>query len=171
MFALMQKLRERQRSGKEFGAADMIAALTLTPIILALFFAIVDVSLWLNTKSHIESVTRDSVRLAAMWGGTDAKSVRLNTTGKSSATHIRDRIYNDSKKSCLRSNCTKAPVVSCSVASGNGKFATAAGQTITCNVTYYYKSIFPGSKLLGFGQITEAPIKYGMTAVSETGYR
>ena len=156
------------------GAADMVAALVLTPIILMLIFAAIDLSLWLNTKAHIEASTRDGVRLAAMWGGTAGKSkVRLNPSSESVDSMILSKFYNSSKNSCTRSHCTAKPTVKCRVGSinGNVRVASRAGQTVVCSVNYKYRSVFFGSDLLGFGKITQAPISYTVTGVTETGYR
>lgn len=171
MISYINKLRNKQSKNKEMGAADMIAALTLTPIILALLFAIIDISLWLNTKSHLEAATRDGVRMASMWGGTGPKSqVRLNPTNSNVDKMIQSKMWEG--KNCTQSNCTKAPNVKCRVGSINGNKvrATSAGEQINCRVTYYYKSIFPGADLLGFGKITQKPIQYTVSGISETGY-
>lgn len=166
----MNKMINRARTRREDGSADMISALVLTPMILLLFFAIIDVSLWLNTKAHIEAASRDGVRMAAMWGGT-AKNVRLNTTNMKIDDIIKNKMYNSTTKVCHRSHCTKAPDVKCHVGTSTRYIANRAGEEITCNITYYYKSIFPGADLLGFGKITQDPISYRVTGLSETGYR
>lgn len=166
--------KERQAIAKESGSADLVAALVLTPIILMLFFAIIDISLWLNTKANIEANVRDGVRVASMWGGTgNKKQVRLNDTNKNIDTIVKDKLWDSSKGTCTRSNCTKAPVVKCRVGNINGSAVRAkkAGDKIACQVTYYYKSIFPGADLFGFGQITQKPISYTVDGLSETGYR
>lgn len=169
MFKLIHKLRSRRKNGRDFGAADMIATLVMTPIILGVFFAIIDVSLFMNTKASVEAATRDGTRIAAMWGGT-ASNVRLNTTKKNVQTIIRSKIYDDKKKTCLNSHCTKAPKVTCTAAS---KMVKVAGTEISCTTTYYYKSIFFGSDLMGFGGITNNKNGFKSTsyAISETGYR
>lgn len=161
MIAFIHKI-QNQRNERERGAADMIAALTLTPIILFLLFAIIDISLWLNTKAHIEAATRDGTRIAAMWGG--AGNTPLNTTGKNIPSSIKSKLYNG--KSCTRSNCTRVPKVSCTPSK-----VRTAGSQISCTTTYYYKSLFGKADLLGFGGITSKPIVYKSTAISETGYR
>ncbi len=169
MFKLIQKLRSRKEQGRDSGAADMIATLVMTPIILGVFFAIIDVSLFMNTKASVEAATRDGTRIAAMWGGT-AANVRLNNTNKSVQTIILSKMYNSDKKTCLISNCTKPPKVTCTAAS---KMVKNAGTQISCTTTYYYKSIFFGSDLMGFGGITNNKNGFKSTsyAISETGYR
>lgn len=168
----MNRMLYKVRNDRESGSADIISALFLTPIILLLFFAIIDVSLWLNTKAHLEAASRDGVRVAAMWGGT-SKGVRLNTTSPrvSVDTIIKSKMYDSEKGTCTRSHCTKPPNVKCHVGTSTRYIAKKSGETITCNITYYYKSIFPGSELLGFGKITQKPISYRVTGLSETGYQ
>lgn len=168
MISYINKLRDGRRKDREEGSADMVAALALTPIILGLLLAIIDVSLWLNTKAHIEAISRDGVRMAAAWGGT-SKGVRLNPTGRSTAELIKGGMYNEKTKGCTVSNCTKAPAVKCYVTSPTKYVATRAGETVYCDVEYYYRSIF-GGDLMGFGSITAGPISYRVTALSETGY-
>lgn len=137
----------------------MVAALVLTPIVIFLLIGVINAGLWLNVKSHIEAATRDGTRLAAMWGGSG--NTRLNSTGKSVAAIISDKLYENG--SCTQSNCTKKPTVSCTL-----PVANSAGQTVKCTVTYHYKSI-PGAQLFSF--VPTKPITYSSTAVTETGYR
>lgn len=173
MITYMNKLRERQ-ANKEMGAADMVAALVLTPIIIMMILASIDISLWLNTKSHIEASMRDGVRMASMWGGSgNNKSVRLNPSSKNIDTMILEKFYNSKTKTCTRSNCISTPTVKCRVGSlsGNKVRATRAGETVNCQMTYTYKSISPGAKVLGLSGITEKTMKYTVTGVTETGYK
>lgn len=173
MITYMNKLRARQ-ANKEMGAADMVAALVLTPLILMMIFASIDVSIWLNTKAHIESSMRDGVRMASMWGGTGSnKSVRLNPSTKNVDTMILEKFYNTKNKACTRSHCTNPPTVKCRVGSlsGNKVRATRAGETINCQMTYQYRSIAGGARMLGLGSITEKTMKYTVTGVTETGYK
>lgn len=174
MFKIINTIRAKRLKTKEMGAADMIAALTLTPLVLMLIFAMIDLSLWLNTKAHIEASARDGVRVASNWGGTGNNSkVRLNPTSQTVDSMIKDKIYDSKKKTCTRSLCTKPPVVKCRVGSLSGTkvVASRAGETVRCQITYNYRSIFFGSELLGFGQITEKPMNYVVTGVTETGYK
>lgn len=173
MITYMNRLRERQ-ANKEMGAADMVAALVLTPLILMMIFASIDVSLWLNTKAHIEASMRDGVRMASMWGGTGSnKAVRLNPSSKTVDAMILEKFYNSKNNSCTRSNCISKPTVKCRVGSlsGNKVRATRAGETINCQMTYQYKAISPGAKIIGLSGITEKTMKYTVTGVTETGYK
>lgn len=173
MMKYMNKLREKQ-ANREMGAADMVAALMLTPIILMLIFASIDISMWLNTKSHIESSMRDGVRMASMWGGTGGNSkVRLNPYSQNVDSMILSKFYNADKNICTQSNCKAKPTVKCRVGSlsGNKVRATRAGETVNCRMTYQYKSIVPGASVLGLSGITENKMTYTVTGVTETGYR
>lgn len=156
---MLRNYLNRLKSQREEGSADMVAALVLTPIVIFLLIGVINAGLWLNTKAHIEAATRDGTRLAAMWGGSG--NTRLNTTGKTTANIISEKIYADG--SCTTSHCTRKPSVSCTL-----PVASSAGQTVQCTVTYYYKSI-PGAQLFGF--VPSSPIVYTSTAITETGYR
>lgn len=152
----------------------MVAALVLTPLIIMMIFASIDISLWLNTKAHIEASMRDGVRMASMWGGTGSnKQVRLNPSSQNIDSMILSKFYNSATNTCTRSNCITKPTVKCRVGSLSGTKvrATRAGETINCQMTYTYKSIAPGAKILGLSGITEKQMKYTVTGVTETGYR
>lgn len=167
---MMEKFRKIMRRGdREQGSADMIVTLATIPFAIFLILALLDISLFLNTRSHVEASVRDGVRQAAMWGGAGGPSqVRLNTSGQETQKNIKDRLWegSDSAGTCTHSHCVKAPVISCPL-----KVASNAGQKITCTATYYYSSIVPGAELLGFGAITNEPYTVTESAISETGYR
>jgi hypothetical protein len=156
------KMRKREE-----GAADLIVTLATIPFAVILILALIDISLFLNTKSYVQSSVRDGVRQAAMWGGSgDPSQVRLNTSGAKTQTNILNKIWDSSKGVCTQSHCESKPIVFC-----DREIATAAGQNIRCTVTYHYSSIVPASDLLGFGAITGAPFTVVENGLSETGYR
>jgi len=165
---MMEKIRKIMKKRRnEDGSADLIVTLATIPFAILLILALVDISLFLNTKSYVQSNVRDGVRQAAMWGGSGGPGeVRLNTSGQSTAANIKAKIWDKSKKICTKSHCQAEPVVSCT-----NTVASAAGQQIRCNVTYSYRSIVPGSTLLGFGNITNKPFTATEYSLSETGYR
>lgn len=166
---MMEKIRKAMRKrDREQGAADMIVTLATIPFAIFLILALLDISLFLNTKSHVEASVRDGVRQAAMWGGAgDPSQVRLNVSGKSTEQNIKDKLWVSSGEGyCTHSRCVKAPEVSCPV-----KVARTAGTKLTCSVRYYYSSIVPGSDLLGFGSIVNEPYTVTEYSISETGYR
>lgn len=164
----MEKIRKiMKRRDKEEGSADLIVTLATIPFALLLILALIDISLFLNTKSYVQSSLRDGVRQAAMWGGTgDPSQVRLNLSGTNTQTTILNKLWDSSKGVCTHSHCQAKPAVSCTTA-----VATAAGQRISCSVVYKYQSIVPGSNLLGFGNITNSPFTATEYSLSETGYR
>ena len=162
---MQDKIRNLMKRRNENGSAEIITTLFVMPFLLYLILALVDISLYMNTRSSVESVTRDGVRQAAMWGGTSEK-VRLNPTGKSVGTIIFDRLYTGGK--CTYSNCIEPPSVTC-----DSLQVSNAGTPITCTVTYKYKSVVPGMSLLGFEGITKNADGFTISekALSETGYR
>jgi Flp pilus assembly protein TadG len=167
---MIEKLRNfvKKRSN-ENGAADLVVTLFMLPLAVFLILALIDLSMYMNTRSSIESVVRDATRQSAMWGGTGTAydGVRLNTTGLSAAQRIANSLVKSDGK-CKYSNCVsgKLPTVTCNPAK-----VTVAGTTITCSVTYYYKTVTPGTDLLGFAAITSKGFTISSTAISETGYR
>lgn len=164
----METIRKIMKNrDRESGSADLIVTLATIPFAVILILALIDISLFLNTRSTVQSAVRDGVRQAAMWGGTGGpEQVRLNASGTNIQTSILNKIWDAEKNTCTNSHCDAKPKVSCTTA-----IATAAGQDITCTVIYDHMSIVPGSDLLGFGAITNEPYTIKETALSETGYR
>lgn len=165
---MMEKIRKMFKiHDREAGAADLIVTLATIPFAVILILALVDISLFLNTKSHVQSTLRDGVRQAAMWGGSAGPDkVRLNTSGNNTAANIKKQIWDKDKRACTHSHCKSEPLVSCTT-----PIANRAGQEISCTVIYRYQSVVPGSSLLGFGAITNAPFTAKEYSLSETGYR
>lgn len=164
MRKLIQRLSKRRN---ERGSAEVISMIFVMPFLLFLILALIDVSLFMNTKTSVQNVTRDAVRQAASWGGT-ASTVRLNPTGLNTAQLIKNRLYNSSTGKCTYSNCISPPVVTCTPAK-----ASTAGTDISCTVTYKYKTVVPGSDLLGFSSLTSGPSGFTITehSITETGYK
>jgi Flp pilus assembly protein TadG len=172
---MIEKLRNFVKKRRnENGSADLVVTLFMLPLAVFLILALIDLSMYMNTRSSVESVVRDATRQSAMWGGTGtvADGVRLNSTGLSAPQRIANSLVRSGGSSsdvkCKFSNCVpgKAPVATCdSVRVAN------AGATITCSVTYYYKTVTPGTDLLGFSAITSKGFTITSTAISETGYR
>lgn len=167
---MIEKLRNFVKKRRdENGSADLVVTLFMLPLAVFLILALIDLSMYMNTRSSIESVVRDATRQSAMWGGTGtvANGVRLNTTGLNAAQRITNALTTTGGK-CKFSNCVpgKPPVATCSPAK-----VAVAGTTITCKVTYYYKTVTPGTDLLGFSKITSRGFTITSTALSETGYR
>lgn len=163
----MEKIRKIMKKRKnEEGSADLIVTLATIPFAVFLILALIDISLFLNTKSHVQSTLRDGVRQAAMWGGSGGpEHVRLNVSGQPTAANIKDKIWNKEDKVCTHSHCKAEPIVGCTE-----QTVANAGTPITCTVTYSYSSIVPGADLLGFGAITNAPFTATEYSLSETGY-
>lgn len=162
---MQDKIRKLLKRRDENGSAEIITTLFVMPFLLYLILALIDISLYMNTRSSVESVTRDAVRQAAMWGGT-GPSVRLNPTGKGVDTLIFNRLYEGGK--CNYSSCIAPPSVTCGPTQ-----VSNAGTPVSCTVTYKYKSVVPGMSLLGFEGITKNAEGFTITekALSETGYR
>lgn len=172
---MIEKLRNFVKKRRnENGAADLVVTLFMLPLAVFLILALIDLSMYMNTRSSVESVVRDATRQSAMWGGTGTveDGVRLNTTGLNAAQRIANALVvrggSTSEVKCKFSNCVpgKPPVATC-----NPARVSVAGVTITCSVTYYYKTVTPGTDLLGFSQITSSGFTISSTALSETGYR
>lgn len=167
---MIEKLRNFVKKRRnEDGSADLVVTLFMLPFAVFLILALIDLSMYMNTRSSVESVLRDNTRQSAMWGGTGTvyDGVRLNTTNLNAAQRIQNSLLTDTGK-CKYSGCVpgKLPVATCNPA----RVATA-GTTITCKVTYYYKTVTPGTDLLGFAAITSSGFTITSTAISETGYR
>lgn len=164
MHKLIQRLSKRRN---ESGSAEVISMIFVMPFLLFLILALVDVSLYMNTRTSVQNVTRDAVRQSANWGGTSA-NIRLNPTGLNTAQLIKNRLYNSSTGKCKYSGCTTPPVVTCTPAK-----ASTAGTDISCTVTYKYKTVVPGLDLLGFSTLTSNPDGFKITEhnITETGYK
>lgn len=163
----IEKIRRMiKKRNKETGAADLIVTLVTIPFAIMLILATIDVGMYMNTRAHVDSVTRDSARQVAMWGGAGkSNEVRLNPTSQTTTKNLKDKLWSPDGY-CYKSHCTKQPTVTC-----GPSIVRNAGSEVFCEVTYYYKSIVPGSELLGFGGITGEPFTTKEIAISETGYR
>lgn len=164
---LMEKLRRIFKIRKrESGAADLIVTLVTIPFAVMLILATIDISMYMNTRAHVDAVTRDTARQVAMWGGAGSPSeVRLNPTSNTAAKNLMNKLWSPDGY-CYKSHCEKQPKVTCGPA-----ITRSAGTEVFCEVTYYNKSIVPGSDLLGFGNITAESFTTRAVAISETGYR
>lgn len=123
----------RKRFKGENGDSEVISVLFIIPIVILLLFAFIDVSMYFQTRSTVQTMTRDAARSVAIYGGNDS---RLNPNSKSISATLKDQLYKNGK--CTVSSCGSAPQVKCTPTVTN-----RAGQITTCSVRYQYKSLNP----------------------------
>lgn len=162
----MLKLREMMKR-KERGSAELVVTLITVPLLIALLFAIVNVSSYFQVRSEIQNEATNGSRLVALYGGSSTGAYR-NTTGQSVQNIVLSKIYSNGK--CTYSYCAKKPTVSCYVVVNGAKVAVAreAGQEAVCTITYTYSPVAPIT--LGFNGLFNIPVNVSATSVTETGY-
>lgn len=154
----MKKLLKKRYEEK--GASDIVVVLLMLPIVVWLLLSLIDVGLYFQTRTLVQNVARDAAREASIWGGNNSP---LNPSSKSVAAQARDRLWDGNQ--CIGANCEKAPQVSCTP-----NRTTNAGQTITCQVTFFPTSVAPGNPISAFQSITDGSFTIRETARSETGF-
>lgn len=172
MFKLAQKMRALRK--EETGASELVTTLFMLPLALFLILTLIDVSMYFNTRSAVQNVTREGVRQAAMWGGTGThNTVRLNPGTTGTAQNIKNALYDSASGSCKQMACKQPPVVVCDtyVKGVKAYAAKNAGDEIVCTTTFYYSTVTPGADYFGFSAAIGNKIVIKETALSETGYR
>jgi Flp pilus assembly protein TadG len=158
----MIKLRNfvKKRTQNENGEADIIVTLFMVPFAVFLIFALINMSMYFQARSVVENIARDGARQVALYGGA-AANVPLNNTGSAVSDLVFNRLY--ANGGCTQSNCTAPPRVTCTP-----NQASAAGQSVTCTITYYFSPI--ANDWFGFAAITAQPFTVTGQTISETGY-
>lgn len=155
----MKQLRKRLQvlRKEDRGASDIITILFLLPILLLLIFSMIDLSLYVMARSTVQGVARDGARQVAMWGGNES-SLR----GKASAptANMKTALVHGNGN-CKPSACTKAPVIQCTP-----KQTSAAGDNVSCSVTYSYRSVTGNYSL--FSALTNQSFTVTQTSRAET---
>lgn len=152
------RLRDREQG--ERGDGELVTALFIIPIVLWILFSLIDISLYMQTRSEVQNVARDSARQVAIYGGNNS---RLNPYGDSIARVTLERLYQDGK--CTPGLCEKAPTVQCTPGT-----ATQAGQQVGCSITYHYRAIFGNNPITGFAAFLGSEFTVTETAYAETGF-
>jgi Flp pilus assembly protein TadG len=141
---------------------DIVQTVLMFPIALFLLFALINLSSFFQLRAEVQNVARDGARLTALYGGQGVNAIR-NDTGQSVESRLISQLWVSGK--CTLSYCTAKPLVDCTP-----DVATAAGQTVTCNIKYAYSPIAPvPDGLEGFNGVVNQPISVTATYVSETG--
>lgn len=169
--ALLAKRNER-------GSAELVTTLMLMPLLILVILALIEISVYMQTRTSVQNALADATRQVAAYGG---DNTRLNpNAGQPISTQLSNALYRNGR--CTYSNCEtgKKPVVRCGVVastaangipsfSGVG-YATSPGQEVACYVTYPYKGVTGGGWLLGFESIAKpfSLVEYSRT---EVGFR
>lgn len=104
----LKKALHARRSVREDGN-DLIITLFFLPVLLAVAMGVVDLSMYFQTKTEIQIITRDVTRTAALFGGAGYNSPLSpqyadNSQGKLTQ-NLMDRLYDSSTDKCLLSYC------------------------------------------------------------------
>lgn len=148
----------RKKFKRENGDSEVISVLFIIPLVIFLLFAFIDISMYFQSRSTVQSMTRDAARSVAIYGGNDS---RLNPNSKSIATTLKDQLYKNGE--CTVSDCAKPPQVKCSPTT-----TKKAGQITTCSVRYTYKSLNPLNPISA--PITNKTYIVTATSRAETGF-
>lgn len=159
----MRKLRNRLNAintKQEKGDSEIISVLILLPIMLMLIFSMIDISLYVMTRSTVQGVARDGARQVAMWGGNESSLRGKNV--KTPSTNMTNALQH-SNGACKPSACQngKPPKATCTP-----KQTSQAGDEVSCSVTYSYQSVVGNFSF--FGAVTSQPFTVTQYARSET---
>lgn len=152
----IETLRKRFRG--ENGDSEVISVLFIIPLVIFLLFAFIDISMYFQSRSTVQSMTRDAARSVAIYGGNDS---RLNPNSDSIASTLRTQLYKNGE--CTVSDCGTPPQVKCTP-----NVTSRAGQITKCSVRYQYKSLNPLNPISG--PITNKAYIVTATSRSETGF-
>lgn len=154
----------RNKQNNEDGAAELINALIIIPIILVLLFSIFNVGSYFLSMSEVTNSTQNAARLTAIYGGENSE-IALVKKGTNVEQYLKDQLMS-SDGNCKLSACTEPPVVNCTKKNG-----IQPGDEVSCSVTYSYRSIIHGMDFTGLSDMLEKPRTITQKSVSETwGY-
>lgn len=158
--SLLTKIKEL--SNKEDGAAELINALLVIPILIILVFSIFNVGSYFISMSQVTEITQNAARQVAIYGGENSNIAKVKN-GETISTSLKNDLYESGK--CTVGTCKEPPVVNCTKFNG-----VQPGDLVSCEVTYTYKSMLSGLDF-GISGILEQPRTIKQTSVSETwGY-
>lgn len=158
---MLKQIRSFVNNRDERGSAELPVTIIMLPFVLFLLFALIDMSLYLNTRSNVQSVLRDGTRLVALYGGNSSGSP-LNPTGRNIDAIVKDRLWQNG--ACTKSNCDSQPIVSCTP-----NLARNIAQDVSCSVTYDYRPVVY-DVFFGFTNISDAKFTITETSISETRF-
>lgn len=169
--ALLAKRNER-------GSAELVTTLMLMPLLIFVILALIEVSVYMQTRTSVQNALADATRQVAAYGG---DNTRLNPTANTPiSAQLTNTLFRNGR--CTYSHCEngKQPTVRCGIVTSTGAngipvfsgtgYATSPGQEVACYVTYPYKGVTGGGWLLGFEQIAKpfSIVEYSRT---EVGFR
>lgn len=161
---LQQILNRRDRESGN----DIVTLVMVIPIIIILFFTMIDVSYYLQARSMVQSAAQDGARMVALYGG-QSGNISLNKSNQPVQNLIMPKIYDSTGDRCIPSACYQPPVVRCTpevVTEGMG-----LGTEVSCNIRYFYAPASAGlAQLIGFGELLTSEINVTQTSISETYY-
>lgn len=150
----------------ENGSSELPVTLIILPFAIFLIFALIDVTFYMQTRSNLQSVLRDTTRAVALYGG-NSKASPLNPLGSNvDAYFTKNRVY-ASSTGCQMSFCgseVKAPAIKCTPA-----LASTVGQIVTCTLKYDYSSV-ANDTFFGFSNWTQTPFTLTESSISETRF-
>lgn len=158
------------RKNDERGAGELINALITIPIILILLFSILNVGNYFIVIGNVTEEVSNAARQVAIYGGENSRVARSHVaSGQTISTMLSNKLSNGT--TCLLSGCTQVPTsVSCTKWNGGPTGAIKPGDTVSCTVTYHYKS-FLGGVDFGIGNVLEQAKPITQYSVAETwGY-
>lgn len=156
----------RVRNTDERGSSELPVTLIMLPFAIFLIFALIDVTFYMQTRSNVQAVLRDTTRAVALYGG-NSERIPLNTLGKDVDDYFTEkRVYSPST-GCQISYCGKSPSnpkITCTPA-----VASVVGQEVKCSIRYNYAPVANDS-FFGFSNWTRTPFTMTETSISETRY-
>lgn len=174
----MRNLRQALLARRnERGSADLVTTLMLLPLLVFIILALIEVSVYMQTRTSVQNALADATRQVAAYGG---DNTRLNPNSQAISTQLSNTLYRNGR--CTYSHCEngKRPVVQCGIVQSTPSsgvptfrstaYATSPGQEVACYVNYPYKGVTGGGWLLGFEQIAKpfTVVEYSRT---EVGFR
>lgn len=167
---MIQQIRTRvlQRRNNHEEGNDLVITLFMIPFVLALLFAMIDISSYFQARTQVQNIVRDGAREVAKYSGTDP-TIALNReanggTGVDVSRSVLNKLWDGEK--CTISACESKPVVVC-----NPPKVYRISDDVYCEVTYKYQTMsFALTRWLGLDQISGKEIKLRETFKAETSY-
>lgn len=160
---MMKRMRTWLR--QERGLAEATTAIFVLPLILAAMFVIIESGIYMQTRAVMDSITRDTARMAALDGGN--YNPTTNTIGMSWSTKGTLSLKEACSKNVMR--CSTVPVMSCIPVT----YAMNVGDDVTCTATVSYSPVSSLSKnpvfSFGFSGLFTAPIESEAHSVAAVG--
>lgn len=169
-------LRKFKKKEKDSGAAELISALLIIPILFILIVSVIDGAVYFNNKTQVQTWANNGARTTSIYGGAGSTTKEtVIEAAYGTACNWDPSVYNHEYMQANPTNAVECNVlkeigssknltsviikdISCGVYNGNGTFnqesAPKIGDNVGCIIGWDYQSI-PGSAFSLFQQVNK----------------